>query len=115
MSSGGNPKEAKNFMNCVHEPIISDQDDDIVLDFIPPPELHLMLEIVNTLFDHMLKEFNDGALAWASYCHVQREIRNCGSVVSSFNGNACKTLLNKVDSFGSTCHTSKFSTTFEKL
>lgn len=49
---GGTTSTAKQYMNCVNPPIISDKKDDLILDLIPPPELHLMLGVVNTLFDH---------------------------------------------------------------
>lgn len=100
LESGGAPSTAKEFKNCVNEPIISDNIDDLILDLIPPPELHLMIGIVNTLFDHMVKEFGDEAFAWARACYGHRESKKGGH---AFNGNGCKKLLDKVDILRSIC------------
>ena len=43
-------KEPKLFYNCVYDPLLPEDDDTTVLSVIPPPELHLMLGIVNLLF-----------------------------------------------------------------
>ena len=90
----GCKNKAKDYFNCIHPPLITSTEGTTFLDIIPPPELHLLLGVVNTVFTHMLKECENEALAWANDCHVQREIRRGGS---GFKGNACKTLLDKVD------------------
>ena len=36
-------------------PLIDYEDETLVIDFIPPMELHLMLGIVNRLYDHLDK------------------------------------------------------------
>lgn len=90
----GSKNKAKDYFNCIHPPLITTVGGKTFLDIIPPPELHLMLGVVNTVFTHMLKECENESLSWAKACHVQREIRRgC----SGFKGNACKTLLDKVD------------------
>lgn len=61
---------------------------------IPPPELHLMLGVVNTIFAHLLTECEEDALSWVKTCNVQRDITH-GS--PSFNGNSCKILLKNLD------------------
>lgn len=87
-------KNAKNFNNCVHPPLFDIDEEKTFLEIIPPPELHLMLGVVNTLFSHMSKEFEKESLDWAKACHVQRDVTH-GS--SGFNGNSCKKLLDNVD------------------
>ncbi|CAH0547000.1 unnamed protein product [Brassicogethes aeneus] len=67
--SGSNKTRAKEFENCMHLPIIAKNDNTMIIDIIPPPELHLMLGVVNTLFNHMLKDFEIDALNWAKECN----------------------------------------------
>lgn len=91
---------ANQYMNCINPPIFKKDENTIILDIIPPPELHLMLGVVNTLFNHMLEEFKDEALLWAKSCFVVREVyRGC----SGYNGNSCKILLEKLDILRSQC------------
>ena len=40
----------KTFGNVIHEPLVGAKDNDLVIDILPPPELHLLLGVVNTLF-----------------------------------------------------------------
>lgn len=99
-SSGGVKNKAKDFMNCTNLPIIQGSSDGLILDIVTPPELHLMLGVVNDVYNHMRDEFTDEVSAWSKYCNVEREIIR-GS--SGFNGNSCKTLLDKLDHLRSTC------------
>lgn len=94
-NAGAVKADAKNFKNCIHPPIFTDEKEDrSLLEIITPPELHLMLGVVNTLYNHLLEKFEKDALMWAEACCVVRDVRH-GS--SSFNGNSCKTLLEKID------------------
>lgn len=90
--SGSRKEKAKNFCNCIHPPVFTSNEDKTFLQIIPPPELHLLLGVVNTLFDKLLAEFEDDATKWARLCNVQREITYGNS---GFNGNSCKKLLKK--------------------
>lgn len=92
--AGSVKEDAKKYKNCIHPPVFTTSEDKQLLQIIPPPELHLMLGVVNTLYKHLLTEFEQDALRWAQSCHVTREIRYGNS---SFNGNSCKQLLEKVD------------------
>lgn len=100
--SKGTTQNAKNFINCVNRPFFSSTSQQLILDVIPPPELHLLVGVVNTLYlyNHMLNEFNRETLAWVKSCHVEPDRWNGGS---GFNWNACKTLLNKLDIIRGTC------------
>lgn len=91
---------AKNYMNCTNPPVFKGDEDDEIIDFLPPPELHLLTGIVNKLHDHMLQEFQLDTTKWTELCHVQRKV-TCGNF--AFAGNACKTLLEKVDVLRSFC------------
>ena len=42
-------KDAKNFENCVNEPLFDAPDDVYILDLIPIPELLLMLSIIDKI------------------------------------------------------------------
>ena len=96
--AGAVKANAKDFKNCIHLPILTSSSDVVILDLIPPPELHLLLGVVNTVFGHMLKEFEMESLKWAKTCYVKRMIVHGAP---AFKGNACKKLLDKVDTLRS--------------
>ena len=50
--SRSDKKEAKNFGNVIHPPILSDNDSNHtpVISLLPPPELHLLMGPVNTMY-----------------------------------------------------------------
>ena len=52
---GSRLSEAKNFKNCVNEPLLQVADDELILLLIPPPELHLLMGAFNTLYKEMKK------------------------------------------------------------
>lgn len=62
--AGSDPKKSKNFMNCIHPPVFKRAEETKILDIIPPSELHLMLGVVNTLINHMTKEYEADADIW---------------------------------------------------
>ena len=63
---GGNLDRSKNFMNCIKKPLLYGPNDMEILDIIPPPELHLMLGIINKIFDSLNKLWgNNFAIKWA--------------------------------------------------
>lgn len=93
--AGASKDKAKKFYNCIHRPLVTNGDaNQPFLEIIPPPELHLMLGVVNTLFTHMMKECETESLSWAKSCYAQREITH-GS--PAFKGNSCKKLLDNID------------------
>nr|XP_047129266.1 uncharacterized protein LOC124809287 isoform X1 [Hydra vulgaris] len=49
-AAGRDMKKAKEFGNVVHPPLLALDDEQLVLDLIPPMELHLLLGVVNHLF-----------------------------------------------------------------
>lgn len=100
LKSGARQVSAKKYMNCTNAPVFKGDEDDEIIDFLPPPELHLLTGIVNKLHDHMLQEYQADTLKWTNLCHVQRKV-TCGNF--AFAGNACKTLLDKVDVLKSFC------------
>lgn len=57
IDSGGQKKKAKNSRNCIHPPIMgTENDESLILQYLPPPELHMFLGGTNTIYDHMLSE-----------------------------------------------------------
>ena len=48
-------EKAKHYGNVIHMPILSGDPDTLVIDILPPPELHLLLGVVGTLFKGKLK------------------------------------------------------------
>jgi len=99
-NAGRNKTKAKNFMNCIHPPAIGTDKDQRIIDIVTPPELHLMLGAVNTLYNHMLQKFGDQIVLWTRQCNVKPDVTQGGS---GFNGNSCKTLLQKVDMLRAIC------------
>lgn len=98
--AGSVKNQAKNFFNCIHPPILGNDKDKRIIDIITPPELHLMLGVVNTLYNHMLAEFEEATLIWTKRCNVTREETRAGA---GFNGNSCKMLLDKIDVLRAVC------------
>lgn len=84
-------KDSKNFKNCTNDTIFEFSDS--MLNVFPPPELHLLLGIVNLFYETLEKvcgaEISEG---WARSCNVQRDVLFGGS----FNGNSCNKLLKSV-------------------
>lgn len=91
--TGANQKQLKNFFSCAYLPILKEPDDELVINIIVPPELHLMLGVVNKLYELLLQVFPEAAIEWAKQCSVEKN----SNFASGFNGNNCKTLLNNTN------------------
>lgn len=91
-SAGSVRRLAKNFGNVIHNPIMKDEDTKLILDIIPPPELHLLIGPVTTMFQG-LKTLWPEANRWTDLCNVEQEPYHGGV----FNGNACMQLLQQID------------------
>ena len=100
LASGSRQDQAKQFMNCINLPLLSGNEDILFLDVYPPPELHLMLGVVNTLIKHMLLDCPTDVEAWIQVCNVQRDLTHRGP---TFKGNSCNILLKKIDLLRSSC------------
>lgn len=59
----------------------------------------IFLGVVNTIYDALKLKSPHIALKWSNDCHVNREAYHGGT----FNGNACRILLKKVDILASYC------------
>lgn len=92
--AGSKKENAKKFFSCINPVIVSGSDSSEVIDILTPPELHLMIGIVNHIVSSFINECNSDAAKWIKACNVHVDKRN-GS--ASFNGNACRTLLKKAN------------------
>ena len=88
VSAGSKFKMAKDFDNTIHPPLINIEDSRLILDIIPPMELHLLLGIVNHLFKN-LSELWSGGKQWPSLLHIQLQPYHG----EQFAGNECHKLL----------------------
>jgi len=48
--SGGDKKDAQDYLNVIFSPLIEGADEEFILDILPIPELHLLIGIVNKIF-----------------------------------------------------------------
>ena len=60
-------------------PLISNNDKDLIIDLIPPPELHLMLGVVNKIVDHMEIDNSKLTLKFLKEIKIAREVTNGGT------------------------------------
>lgn len=51
----------KKYNNCIYSPLSNAREANSFPQMIPPPELHRILGVVNTLFTHLLAELKDNA------------------------------------------------------
>ncbi|XP_047125706.1 uncharacterized protein LOC124807639 isoform X1 [Hydra vulgaris] len=91
-AAGSNTKNAKKFRNLVHESVLSLEDSALVIDLIPPMELHLLLGVVNHLFK-ILKNLWPKADEWLQALHIKYQPFHGGQ----FEGNSCNKLLKNLD------------------
>ena len=97
-AAGAVPSSAKHYENCVHTGLVKGDRESLIIDIYPPPELHLMLGVVNHLYKAIEQEWA-GVRHWAETCHVERQAYQGGS----FDGNSCRKLLKNVDHLQSMC------------
>lgn len=74
--------------SCIHAPLVSGDDADMILEICPPPPLHIKLGIVNAVFKAVEKRNPDWADLWAHKAQVRHLQRAYG-----FTGGACKDLI----------------------
>ena len=92
LSAGSILAKAKHTGNFFHPPILSGADDTLILDILPPPELHLLLGIVNHIFQKM-KSVWPNAEKWPTSLNMKLSPYHGGM----FEGNDCGKLLRNVD------------------
>ena len=95
IASGGNLRNASKYANCIHESLIIEADDTLVISVIPPPELHLMMGGVNAHMDLVIKMFGLKFVEeWAKKFGIIRH----GYQGGGFAGNHSKKILDNLDS-----------------
>ena len=87
------------FFNCEQKPLCDLDGTTLVLDVLPPMELHLLLGVVNGLYDHLNdklleKNCSISAKNWSEPLGLKRSEHHGGQ----FNGNDCVTLLTHTQS-----------------
>ena len=87
-------KDARLYGNVIHPPIISDnlEDSTPVIEVIPPPELHLLIGPVNTLYNK-LEQVWLLSQEWLKACNVKKTDYHGGS----FEGNDSRALFKNVN------------------
>jgi len=80
---------AKDFKSCVNRPIIHGEDTTMMIQLIPPPELHLLLRVVNKIFKELQKSYPRYAENWLQKMGLQQPKLHGGE----FTGNMCRRLL----------------------
>ena len=86
-------KSAKEFLNCTNEPLLPESDNTKVIEAIAPPELHLLLGIVNHLFSSLAKVW-PLVQEWPKRLHIKPAAYHGGE---SFNGPSSHKLLQNID------------------
>ena len=98
-NSNAEKRDAKTYGNVVHPPIVTGFDESTdVLSVIPPPELHLLIGPVNTLYNELSRIW-DGSESWIKACNVKRTEYHGGS----FAGNDSRMLLKNVAKLKNLC------------
>ncbi|CAH0551184.1 unnamed protein product [Brassicogethes aeneus] len=86
----GQLSHAKQYENCIGLPLLVGDSDKPVLHYIPPPELHILLGIVQKLFDTLKMEYPEVALEWVKRLFIG--FYHYGK----FNGNSARKILKNV-------------------
>ena len=95
---GKNKLSTADYFSCVNMPLCDYPDSTLILDILPPMELHLILGMVNDIYDVLdailsKKECSVEAKDWSLPLGLKRPALHQGQ----FNGNQCRTLLNNRD------------------
>ena len=80
---------AKEFRSCVNHPMIQGSDSEMLIQLIPPPELHLLLRIVNKIFKELQTAVPNIAEEWLNKLGIVQPKHHGGE----FTGNMCRKLL----------------------
>ena len=86
------------FGNCENVPLVTNDFEadynKLILDFCPPPELHVLLGIVNKAIKVLEERIpNEIVKEWVAFAGAQRNAYHGGT----FNGNNCKRLVDAAD------------------
>ena len=79
-------KKAKEYGNAIHPSMITGNESMPLLEIVPPPELHLLLGPVNTLYNELEKVWKDSHI-WLAACNVKRSEYHGGHLRAMSVGN----------------------------
>lgn len=107
--SGDSKNDAKSHGNVIHPSLIKEHDDSLVISVLPPPELHLLIGSVTTIFNKMADICSKSAQKWLDLCLVDHG--------GTFKGSDARVLLKSVDLLESVCtlHCLPFISTLRSL
>ena len=98
LDAGGRLKDAPKFANVIHRPLIKGEEDEKIIDRIPPEELHLMMGGVDTHVNVIiLLRGLEYLEIWTRSVHVMRH----GYQGGGFNGGNAKKILDHLESLRS--------------
>ena len=80
VEGGSDKKKMMDAKNVINPPIIEGDDCDLVLDKIPPPELHLMMGAANKIWDLLSSLWGEGADKWARSKGITKHGYNGGGL-----------------------------------
>lgn len=83
--------------NCINIPLITGCEHTPIIKYIPPPELHLLLGVVQRIFDFLKRDVPEAADEWIKRAGVKLDH------YQKFNGNNARKLLKKVDLLRTIC------------
>lgn len=89
----------KKFFTCGHLPLLKGDRSDKIMDFIPPPELHLLMGPFNHIFKEMKKIWPDADM-WPAHFYIKSVGYHGGD---NFIGGDCNKLLKNVDTLAQMC------------
>ena len=85
-------KNSKNFKSYINPTIISDRDNQEIIEIITPPEL--LTGLVCKVMDDLSKKCEQHAKKYTKFCGVTVDTTRKGT---GYNGNACRDILENVD------------------
>ena len=80
--AGGKLVDAQRFANCIHAPLIEEDDNVHVISVIPPGELHLLIGAVDVHFNVLIKMFG--------LKHMERLANSVGAIRHGHQGRNIK-------------------------
>ena len=96
--AGAKLSSAKDYLNCIHEPLIPYDSSTYILELFPPPELHMLLGVFNDLYSGLEKSWSPEGLAeWTRPLGVKRAVWHGTAGSGHFQGGDCKKLLGSID------------------
>ena len=97
--SRASKENAKDYGNVIHLPVIENIDQSSpVINVVPPPELHLLIGVVNHIYDGMSKFWPDSE-SWLKSCYVKKPDYHGGQI----EGGGCRKLLLNVNKLRDIC------------